>query len=265
MEGKLLAVALVVMASGCAHTTGTGGLDTGTSSGSGNGLEIKSFGITDQTLNPGQSAIVRARLKNHHTGPVEIEDISLYNTGFLEASKKGCSPSSIQPARKDFAPEMECSWNVEAPEDLKGFESKSITIQMNLRYQSSLTNEQEPMKVLFRPLEDIKQRNPVEKSYSNGEVSARISYEEPVPQQGGMMSFSFKPAGNGRVDSDYTVSYRPSELFSDCPTEVETIEAEKASFSCDITADSAATRNLVFSTSYKYVKSPSLDIEVVRP
>lgn len=255
-------VALAVFASGCAHT-GAGPGDT--SIDRSKGLEVTEFKIADKTLAPGQQSVITLTLTNHHTDDISIEDISLYNTGFLEVGERSCSPQEIQPAREDYAPQMECSWTVKAPEDIQGFESKALTMQLNLAYQSSLTNKQDPMQALFKPVTEIEERNEIERSFSNGEARAVVSYENPIAMEGGLVSFDIQATGPGRVDSDYTVSYRPESVFSDCPNELEPVQGDQAKFTCEITSDSRSTRNLVFSTYYKYVKAPSLDIEVVRP
>lgn len=259
----LILMAAAVIASGCAHpaSPGTGSPETG------KGLVVSEFRISDQQMTPGQSAIIRLRLKNYHTGEISIEDVSLYNTGFLEVNKNSCSPGEIQPARKGFAPEMECTWIVNAPEDLEGFESKAVTLQLNLNYSSQLDNRQSPMKVQFEPLENIERREEKVRSFSNGEVKATVSYENPVPMEGGLIEFGFQSIGPGRVTTDYQLEYQPPGVFGDCAGTAEAIVGQEARLSCDIVpaTDAASQRNLVFSTSYKYVKSPSLDIEVVKP
>ncbi|MFB6190256.1 MAG: hypothetical protein ABEJ91_01665, partial [Candidatus Nanohaloarchaea archaeon] len=81
-----------VAASGCAHTPVE---STGTGTGAGKGLVVQSFGISDQDLVPGQSAIIRLKLKNYHTEPTEITKLSLYNTGMLDVGERTCTPESI--------------------------------------------------------------------------------------------------------------------------------------------------------------------------
>ncbi|MFB6190471.1 MAG: hypothetical protein ABEJ91_02770 [Candidatus Nanohaloarchaea archaeon] len=262
MEARTLLVALVVFASGCAHT-GTNPGDT--SIDKSKGLEVTEFKIADKTLKPGQQSVITLTLTNHHTGKISIEDISLYNTGFLKVGERSCSPQEIKPARKGYAPQMECSWTVKAPEGIQGFKSKPLTMQLNLAYRSSLTNKKEPMQVLFKPVTGIEERSKVKHSFSNGEVRAVVSYENPVAMEGGLVSFDIKDAGPGRVDSSYRINYRPEQVFSDCPDKLEPVHGDQAIFTCEVVSDSRSTRNLVFSTYYKYVKAPSLDVEVVRP
>ncbi|MFB6190255.1 MAG: hypothetical protein ABEJ91_01660, partial [Candidatus Nanohaloarchaea archaeon] len=143
-----------------------------------------------------------------------------------------------------------------APEDLGGFESRAVTMQLNLRYNSSLTNEKNPLKVRFAELSDIESRNEVARTYSNGEVKATVSLERPVPLEGGIISFRFRPTGPGRINSEYRIDYRPSRLFADCPQRKNAMTGNQARYSCRVSSNSTGTRNLVFSTSYKYVKSP---------
>lgn len=267
METKLLIImAGIIVASGCAHEEVDSPTPPGGSESS-KGLVVSEFRVADQQMTPGQESVIRLRLKNYHTQSIEIQDISLYNTGFLEVENNGCSPESIQPSRKNFAPEMECSWTVKAPEELDGFESKSVTLQLNLAYSSNLDNKQSPMKVQFKPLQQIEKRDQITHSFTNKEVKTTVSYEDPVPMEGGMIEFEFESAGVGRITSDYSISYQPSQVLDDCQNQVESIVGQRAGFTCKIMpdADSASQRNLVFSTSYKYVKSPSLDIEVVKP
>ncbi|MFB6213654.1 MAG: hypothetical protein ABEJ07_03790 [Candidatus Nanohaloarchaea archaeon] len=262
MRTKIALIAIVVAVSGCVHT----GIDTPGSNGeSGQGLVVQEFTIADRQLTTGQQSNVRVRLKNYHTEPVSINQLSLYNTGFMQAGSKSCSPAQIGKYREGFAPEMECTWTVTAPDDLGGFSSQSVTMQLNLDYSSAITNEQSPMKADFRTVSEIENRKEVRRKFSNGEVTVEVTYENPVPQDGGVVSFSLSPTGPGRVDSSYTMEYRPSSVFSDCPREVESVSEGKTTFSCEISSGSTSARNLVFSTSYKYVKSPSLDVEVVRP
>lgn len=262
MEIKTVLVALVIFASGCAPSDGGPG---GPGVDSSKGLEITELKIADKTLAPGQQSVITLKMTNHHTGNITIEDISIYNTGFLEIGERSCSPKEIQPAREGYAPQMECSWTVTAPEGIQGFESKALTMQLNLAYQSSLTNKQEPLKAGFKPVKDIEERNEVKQSFSNSEARAEVTYEDPISMEGGLISFDIQATGPGRVDSDYEVSYRPESVFSECPNNLEPVSGDRASFTCEITSESRSTRSLIFSTSYKYVKSPSLDIEVVSP
>jgi len=256
----VLIVALAVAVSGCADPPGSGNTD-------GESLKIVEFDVSDSQMAPGQQARVTLELRNYNEGEIELNDVSLYNTAFLEVSGKTCSPETIRSAEEDFAPGMECSWTVTAPEDLSGFDSRSVSIQLNLDYSSELSNREQPIKVEFKDLEDIDSREEHSHSFSNGEVQVDVSYQNPVPNQGDIINFEVDSMGLGNVQSGYEMSYQPEKIFQECDNDIEPVVGDEASFSCEIPFGSAssATRNLVFSTSYKYVKSPSLDIEVVEP
>lgn len=260
----MIAVALTVAVAGCSNAPDAQ-VPGGSSSGSG-GLQIVKFAPADSSLNPGQETVIELKLKNSHKEEISIEDTSLFNTAFIEVkSGPDCSPSEIKPAREDIRPEMLCRWRVEAPseEEMEKFDSKGVNIRLNLEYSSALST-QKPMKVHFLPLEEIGNRKKMSRTYGNGEVSMTVKTENPVPsKQGGAIDFVIKPEGSGRVSSNYEMKYSPSSVFSDCPSNVEPVIEKRADFSCDISSGEDTVRNLIISTSYKYVQSPSLSIEVV--
>lgn len=256
---------LVVAASGCMHTSSIG---PSPASSSGSGLQIQTFDISDQSLTPGQPARITLELRNYHDQGVPIDDISLYNTGILNAEFQSCNPSSseIEQAREDYIPTVECSWRVTVPEEnIEGFDSKTIPVKLNLAYQSELSNSGQPVKIHFQPLSEIEQTNEVTESFSNSEIQMDIETESPVQFEGSPVAVTVRNSGNGRVDSNYTFSYFPEQVFSSCPSEKKPLIESEASFTCEIEprAENSQTRNLVFSTSYKYVKAPTLDVEVV--
>jgi hypothetical protein len=260
----MLALAIIVAASGCIHTSGS----FNTSSSSGQGLQIATFDISDKTLGGGQQGMINVELNNYHKQEIQIEDISLYNTGVLETERQGCTPSSseIERAREDYIPTVECTWTVTAPEkSVEGFDSKTIPVKLNLAYNSRFSNSEKPVKVHFKPLEEIDQTNDVEESFTNGEVEMDVSTESPVQFEGTPITVKVRNAGKGRVDSNYTFEYFPEEVLSSCPGEKKPLVENEAEFTCEIDpqTENSQTRNIVISTSYKYVKAPTLDVEVV--
>jgi hypothetical protein len=238
--------------------------DTQTSSGQ--GLVVETFDISDSEIGPGQTGIITLNLVNHHSQSIDVQDISIYNTAELEVSKSGCTPSEFGEPREDFTQRMECSWRVNVPEEaVESFDSKTIPVKLNLEYDSQVSNSQNPVKIDFYPLDEISSTNDVEHSFSNGEVQIGIETESPIPFEGRTVTVKAQNAGPGRVDSNYTFEYFPEEVYSECNTEYEPIVDQEARFTCriDPQTEQQQTRNLIISTSYKYVKAPTLDIEVV--
>ncbi len=275
METRVIAaIFIVVLAAGCTQLEDTGHNNGGSTVSQ--GLEIVEFRTTDHTLTPGQETRVVLRLRNHHRNEVSFEDISLYNTGFLKNLDQGdsisqlCSPTSLQAAREDFSPEMECTWTLKAPDNAAGFESRGISINLNLAYNSKLSNRKQAFKVSFKPLGEIDRRDQLSHTFSNTEVKMEVSTESPAPVDGSIMDIRLRTLGNGRVASNYSMSYSPSAVFPGCiaeKQEVAPVAGETTRVSCEVVpgTSGSVTRNLIISTSYKYVKSPSLDIEVVKP
>lgn len=264
MDKGIIALAVVVLTSGCMHS-GAGVPTTSTSS-TGSGLQVATFDVSDDSLGPGQTGIISLELVNHHRKEIDPEDISLYNTGILVVEKNSCSPETLTAARPDFKPRMKCSWTVEVPEGaVGGFESKTVPVKLNLEYQSSLSNSKQPVKVHFRPIEEIDRTNPLKRSFSNSETQITVETERPIPFEGRTVSITASNAGNGRVASDYEFEYFPEEVFQECPSSKEPIVEQRVEFTCriDPANDIEQTRNLIISTSYKYIKAPTLDIRVV--
>lgn len=256
-------VAAIVIASGCA-SSGTSTPET--SEPTEKGLEIQEFKVADKTLNPGQTTFVTLKLKNYHKKEISIDQMNLYNTGALSASKQGCNPSEIGRSKKGFNPEMECRWELTAPgEDyLGGFKSKPASFNLNLKYDSELTNNV-PLQIDFKPQSEIQDVSKISRTISNGEVKATVQTQEPVPVgQERIIDFTVENAGNGRVVSGYSFEYTPS-IFSGCPGSDDPVVDSKVEFSCSFSYGQQATRNIIFSTSYKYVKQPTIDVEVVKP
>lgn len=256
----LILVALVVVASGCVDQ------DIGNNSGSQQGLQITEYSADDTTLRPGQRTLITLKMANFHKSGAEINDLSLYQLGELEVvSSKSCTPSELEPAREGLAPEMECTWTVKAPEDIEGFKSKSYPVKLNLNYSAKLSNTGKPFKVEFEDVEDISSSSEKTVTYSNGEVSVKLTADNPSPVSGSPLQVEAQGQGKGEVVSNFNFEYTPEKLFNDCPSEFERFGSEPVTFSCQISSDQAGvTRNLIISTSYKYVKPPTLDIEVVK-
>lgn len=255
--GILVALAMIVFVSGCADNSQTVEADPS------KGLEIVDLKATDDTLTPGQQARIVLRLRNHHIEPIQITDLSIINQGQLQVEKQGCNPDKMEAARKGLAPEMVCDWKITAPseEELGAFESKPMPVNLRLEYESSLVNK-EPLKLQFKPLSDIDSSSSVTKTYSNGEVRATMEVENPAPFEGRNIYFSVKGLKPGSVTEGYEFSYQP-DVFSGCPQKEDPVVDSKVEFSCRVEHDTEAVRNLFTSISYKYVKTPTLDIEVV--
>ncbi|PSG98697.1 MAG: hypothetical protein BRC29_01055 [Nanohaloarchaea archaeon SW_7_43_1] len=265
MDNKIMILAAVVTVSGCTHMTGP---LTPPSGPSGSGLQVETLDISDGTVSSGQTALITLELKNYHRQEINIDDISLYNTGILETEKQGCNPppARLETARKDYIPEMRCRWTLQVPEEeVENFNSKMVPVKLNLAYRSQLSNSEEPIKLHFQPLEDIEQKNELTKTFSNEEVRLQIKTESPIQLEGSTATITANNAGNGRVDSDYSFEYSPSTVFPDCPQQKEPLINQEVEFACSIDpqTDSSLTRNLIVSTSYKYVKEPTIDVEVV--
>lgn len=235
------------------------------------GLEIAELTTTDPSIVPNQRSQIILKLENYHTEPVEINDISVYNTAFLNVDDRDCSPEDeIQEARytdeEDFIPTMECRWTVEAPkESIDGYDSRNTELNVNIDYNSKLENS-EALHIQFLPLEDIERTEDTTTSYSNNEVSLDVSLRQPLLPEGRTAFFEINNVGEGRIDSDYRFEVEPESIFgSDCGGNKEAILGESVEFDCTVSSERQDTRteNAFFSIYYKYVKSPTLNIEVV--
>ncbi len=285
MEIKyVLAIAIVVAVSGCADSEISNSSTTEkTTPVPQKGLKVASLSITDNTLTPEQEAIVNLQLKNYHTESIEVEDITLFNTGLLEREydssdgwKKRCKPDELRVAEpgKDGSepriPTMECSWRIKAPSEkgLGAFESKTESISVQIAYSSEIENR-DPFKITFKPLSDIQSTKTVSKEFSNSEVSVSMEAESPLSFQGGNMDFRVEEIGEGYVNGSYSFGYTPESIFDtgSCPEEDKTVVGNDVQLSCPLGLENEqeATRNVFFSTSYKYVKTSTLDVEVVKP
>lgn len=279
MDRKLVGLLLtVIVASGCAlpqqQSNGDNQGNQGPDLAEDRGLKIEAFRTTDETLRPSQPAVINLRLKNYHTADINITDIRIYNEGLLNVSNKRCNPSpeNLDSASGGNYPEMKCQWDLEAPEEdaYGSFKSKPASMNLHLEYESSLTN-QKPFKVEFKPLDEINTSSDLGKTFSNSEVSMSVSTENPVPMDSGRnIHISAHELGKGRLASgtNYTFRFTPDTIFgSDCQREDAPIVGKEVEFSCHIGGEDKdvqrGTRNLIFSTYYKYVKEPVLNIKLV--
>ncbi len=293
METKIvILLGIVVVSAGCTDIATRLGVD-GDVPGenpdvpekTGKGLEIKDFTVSDHTLQPDQQAVVTLRLKNYHTeSGVTVTDTALYNLGFLDVvDTQPCSPP-VRPAEQEVYPETVCRWTIQAPpkDKLTGFNSKSFNIRLNLVYESMLSNSGDPFKAQFRSIDDIEVRQEQVRTYANNEVKMTVSGENPFPIIPGQtddasVKVKLESVGSGNLrkmsgpdEPIYEVEWTPDAVFNDCDGEPEPLRLKpvienRIEFFCDIESNSGSQveRNLIFSTSYKYAKSPSLDIEVV--
>lgn len=248
----------------------------------GSGLEILSFSSSDSHLYPGQRAVMILRMRNHHIEEINVDQMEPYNLGPLElvdsddSWEERCTPSDIPPAQYGDSPIIECRWRVRAPDDLGDFESKVISPRLQLRYDSVLSNKRNPLKLQFKDYTSIDSPSEISRTYTNKEIEVQAVVENPAPVEGTTMGLKFRNAGDGKLiplsegsesNTYYEVEPSPGSVFQDCSPsfDVQSPISTEIETSCEIMAPSgeSVARNLVFATSYKYQRSPSLDIEVV--
>jgi hypothetical protein len=254
----ILLFAVVVIASGCADS----------SEGSGTGVVVEDFSIADTSLSPNQETSIETTIANYNTGETTVssEDVMLFNTGQLQVldGSKQCNPDEINAASEGITPTMRCMWNVKAPGEsfVEGFQSKPLSIKMQLSYSSSVDNR-DPLKMNFKQLSNIEESSEISRSTNNGDVKLSISSESPTatgtPQKVDIKAVNIGP---GDIVGEYSFDYAPSGIFEDCPESESPIQGE-VEFSCSVSSDSTGVRNVFVSTSYKYKKSPNLDIRIV--
>ena len=263
METRLaLILLLVIITSGCVDNVGNGQEQIPN-----RGLIIQDFSITDNTLRPEQNAIIRANFKNYHRY-IEINEVSIFNEGpRLDVQKRGCTPNEeeLEGARQGLYPEIECAWEVVAPKEseIGGFRERVEPVKLRLSYNASLVN-QRPLRVGFQDVADIENTTVVSRSFSNDEISATMTTESPVAfTSGNSLELNVQNTGNGRIDGSYRFEYTPSDVFENCPSQENPIVGSEWNRVCDLSSDSTGTRNLFFTTYYKYIKEPNLDITIV--
>jgi hypothetical protein len=264
VETKLaLVILFVVISSGCVDQLGDGGEEQMPN----RGLEIQDFSITDNTLRPQQNAIIRASFKNYHRY-IDVNEVSIFNEGpHLDVQSRGCTPSTedLEGARQGLYPEMECVWEVTAPEEseIDGFRERTEPVKLRLSYNGSLTN-QRALAVSFQDIADIENTTVTSRSFSNGEISASMTTESPVAfTSGNSVELTVQNDGTGRIEGPYRFEYTPGNVFENCPSQEAPLVGSEWRQICDLSAESTGTRNLFFTTYYKYVKEPNLDITIV--
>lgn len=264
METRIALILLLIMlSSGCMENLGNGEGEQMPN----RGLVIQEFSITDDTLRPQQNAIIRSSFKNYHSY-IRINNVSIFNEGpHLDVQKRGCTPSEdeLEGAREGLYPEMECVWEVTAPEegDIDGFRERTEPVKLRLSYNASLTN-QRPLAVSFQDIADIENTTVRSRSFSNEELSASMTTESPVAYtSGNSVELNVQNVGNGRVEGAYRFEYTPRGVFENCPSQEKPIVGSEWNRVCDLSSESTGTRNLFFTTYYKYIKEPNLDITIV--
>lgn len=273
MDRRILGlIAVVVAVSGCTDITG------GTTS-SGSGVKVSEFSINDNTLYPDQEASLNLVIENYDAD-AEVTDLRIVNTGALKVSesdwKSKCSSGQLPDPINNRPGIMECSWTIQAPSssELGSFRSKSYAPQLMLRYNASFSNSGKPVKIHAKPGSEIQSPKKVSRSYSNGEVTTKVNFENPTPLElETPMEVVISSNRNHLVSDKYGFSVTPGSFFSSCngveatnervEVDVEVEPNGKARFTCMLAPSSSNTRNLIVSTSYKYQKAPSLSVEVV--
>lgn len=273
MDRRLAAlIALVVAASGCTDIPGSTGS-------SGSGVQISEFSINDNTLYPEQEASINLVVQNFDAD-AEITDLKIVNTGALKVLesdwKSQCSSGQLPDPINGQPGIMECSWTIQAPSssELGSFQSKSYVPQLMMRYNAKFSNSDKPVKVHAKPSSEIESPKKVSRSFSNGEVTTKVNFENPTPLElETPMKVVISANKNHLVSDSYGFSVTPASFFKSCDgaepandrlgVDVEVEPNGKARFTCMLSPSNANTRNLIASTSYKYQKAPSLSVEVV--
>jgi len=272
VDSRILAVAFVVLASGCVHS-GSGS--------SGSSLEISEFEATDSDLVTGQETTLRLVLINHGTQteirelrPVDLGDLKQADSDWTDWSSH-CTPGELPEPTKDEPGIMECIWDIKAPsnEVLGSFSSREYSPGILLRYRSAISNGDEPVKLHFKDEEKIESDGEIDKSFSNGEVEFRVKTDQPLPTDTELPVRISLSAPESHLVSEYTVSLTPESLVKGCQTNKgSSSSGAKISLkpnlngdgelTCMIRSQESGERNLVISTSYIYQKSPNTKIKV---
>lgn len=259
MDKKLLTlVFLSIIAAGCLNGNSSGEVGD-------YGVEVAEFSTTDSQIVPGQNSQIILRLENYQEQNIDIENISLYNTHFLDVADNGCTPEGELSAAEQGSPsQMECRWTVSTEEEhIEGYNSRNVPVQLDLRYDSVLETS-EPLQVQYMPFEEIEQTEQRSTTFSNNEIDFTIDLRQPVSEEGTPAYISISDTGEGQVESNYDIS-ADQESFSDCEGEQDHYLGDDIEFDCNVEPERTEERveNTFFSVSYKYSQSPSLNIEVV--
>ena len=257
MDHKIIILGIItVIASGCATNTGNN---------NGQGVVVEDFSISDNTLIPNQEANLNVEIANYNTNPTNIETLEIFNEGELTIENKQCSSEDIRAAREDIVPRMSCSWTVKAPEEdfIEGFNSKPTPIKLRLGYTTSFENT-EPLKIDYQELSNIENSGETTITDSNGNIEITINGQTPTSQSSpNPLNFQIRNVGPGRIEGSYSLSYSPSDILENCPNEEKPVIEDTVEYSCNLESGSTGTKNIFLTTSYKYIKSPNLDIQVV--
>jgi uncharacterized protein YceK len=285
VEDKILVLLLgaVVISSGCTSVLnnsdgGNGNSDDKASNG---GLEVVSFEAAQDELRPGQKTQVKLVMENKHVEEVQIAEMSLYNFKPLNVpgdtrrslSDDECTPSSLRRNLNSNPQRITCTWTVEAPSDLGDFDSKTATPKLRLAYESKISNSRKPIAITFKDFKDVSSSSAVTRTVDNGEVKMTLSSDSPVPlDTGAKIDVELENAGHGKVlgpdgESQYTVDFSPDFLFSDACSSTKTLNPAidaSADTTCQASPSDSkqAEYKIVVSASYKYQKTPNLNIEV---
>ena len=232
------------------------------------GLVIDDFSVTDNQLRPEQQAVVRADFTNYHE-EINVQNVTLEPGTRLSLNRQGCSPEpeELEGARNGITPTMSCTWTVEAPEGGAGAYEGGVTESLQLRaeYEASMEN-QEPLRLDFRPATDIESTSIVSQSSSNGEVSLSLTADNPVAMNAGTgLEIVADNDGHGRLVDGFSFDFEPESLFDDCESgrTEEGLQDDRVNFVCTLSSGNEGVENVFVSTDYKYVKSPVLDITIV--
>lgn len=259
----LILLSLVIITSGCMEHLN----DNGDQELPNRGLVIDEFSVTDNQLRPEQQAVVRADFTNYHE-EINVQSVTLEPGTRLSLNRQGCSPEpgELEGARNGITPTMTCTWTVEAPEGAEAYEGGvTESLQLRAEYEASMEN-QESLRLDFRPAADIESTSIVSQSSSNGEVSLSLTADNPVAMNAGTgLEIVADNNGPGRLVDGFSFDFEPESLFDDCEssrTEVG-LQDDRVNFVCTLSSANKGVRNVFVSTDYKYVKSPVLDITIV--
>lgn len=254
------------------------------------GLEIVEFQVLNPEIESRDDAVgttIELVLRNYHSDPVFVEEMSIYDSSLLDVRNMECTPRTtegltnddgenveLEPAQEDFAPEIFCEWDVipPSPEDFGGYDQRRFSPTLYLEYESLLENE-DPLQVEFRDRDDIREMSALENSFTNNEVSMTKTVEQqPVPTSSERaIDFELRNDGPGILGEmesgeDFEVEFSPENVYGDnCENGVdESIDiGSSVEFSCDLSFSQEVTRNLFTAVRYKYIKEPSVDVTVV--
>jgi hypothetical protein len=245
----------MVMVTGC-----TGPTAPGTGSGSTGTVTVTSFEASDNTLLPGQTATVTAVISNTAQTQAQVEAPELASTGQLNVASTTCTEQTLRPKTEQVTPRYECSWQIEAPENVEPPLPKKYEPTLFLNYSSSLRTET-PVRIETETPGTRENVEEIQETYSNEDLQMSITYDKPGIPSGTTLEFSLKPSSQGKITSNYEISYNPS--IESCPSSVtpESISGSRQ-FECSVSTSSPTTVPYVVNVDYKYLKTQQISIEV---